>query len=348
MIGERGACGQRAVLQGAGEIEHPQIRLNAAALGGTGDGVAEVGARIEQQHQRAMQVIRADVGHADVVAHRAGAVVRARIAEVQLHRTAHVQQRGKSADAVLADAQLAGAAQVAADGQLVVTGGQAADVEIRGMRGGIPSHRGGRDRGGAGIGRLQHIVLRVEHAGAIGQCRLRIAAQPHVLVELDGDLIERQRHQGAVRHAGGQYLGRARGSDFVDVVGLRDEDAAIGGGDHAFALRAAAGHLQHAARLQLDHPHGRAVRAVGDAVDLHVLGQAAGSDQHTVQQRAALAEGDMVDHTVEAVLQLGTAQGGAAHRKADDVSGAVGISGGDVATAPLHPPQASIRAEGER
>ena len=261
LVGERGACGQLAAerLQAGGDIEYPQV---AVAEYGAGDAFAEIAARVEQQHQRAVQIVRADVGEAHVVADFAGGTIGAGVAEVQAHLAGKVEHRGEGGEIALPHAHLRGAAQFGADVELPLPGGQAGNVEIRGLGGGIPAYGLRADdatRIRAERGEAE--VRDVEHAAGVGRCAL-----PHRLVEDHGDQIHRQRHERAVGHADGSDLRRMDGRDFVDVAGLRDEDAAVRRGDDTLAARAAVGDLQHAFRLQFYHPHRSLVRRCAGAV----------------------------------------------------------------------------------
>ena len=308
LVGERGAYGELAAqaLQAGGDVEDPEI---AIARRGARDAIGEVLAGIEQQHQRSVEVVGADVGEADVVADFTGGAIGAGVAEGQPHLAAEVEHGREGGKIPLPHAHLRGTAQLGADVELPLPGGQATrnptEVQIGGLGGGIPVH-GLRVHDGPGIdtegGEAE--VGDVLHAAGVKRIAL-----PHGLVENHGDAVQRQRHQGAVGHADGLDLRRMDRSNCVDVAGLGDEDAAVRGGDDGFAARAAVGDLQDAPGLQFDHPDGGLVRRVGYPVDHRALAQIGRCQQQAVEFKAWGTEGDAVDEAGQAVFEFGAAEG---------------------------------------
>ena len=337
---------EHAALQGRAEIQQPQLGLWPRALRGPGDAVTEVTARVEQQHQRATQVVDADIGDAHVVADDTGAAVSAGVTEGQAHELADVAHCREHQAVRPCQRHLHGAAQGAGKFQTPAAGGQIGQGQDRALAGAIPAHTlGHKNQLAVRAGGDQAVVGGVEHRGRAGVVVCG-RTRPHRLVEADRYLGQRQGHERSVADAGADNLGGFDGRNFVDTVGLRDQDAAISGRDDALAAGAAAGQLQGAARLQLDHPDGGGVGRFAGSVDGTLRGVGAGQQQPG-QAGAGAAEGQAVNQAADPVLELGAAAQAPAHRETDDVGRRLGQGAVDSAAGPAHGPESAVRPEGQ-
>ena len=120
------ACGQRVL-----EVDDPQFVLLAAAGAAADDLAAEIAARVEQQHEGPADLVGADVGDAEVVAHAAADALGARGAEDELHLAADVGGGREQQAPRRGQRDLAGAAQPRADLQPPAAGGQVRERQHR-------------------------------------------------------------------------------------------------------------------------------------------------------------------------------------------------------------------------
>ena len=330
------------------EVNQPQIGLVTRSLQRGVDAARKVTARIEQQDQRAAQIVGANVGQTHVITHLTRGTVTPGIAEVQTDLVAHVQHSGEDADVGLRQLGLRGAANVAGNLQLPLACGQAGDIEHGRAGGGVPANRVRID-GLAGVGcqRGEDEVGWVQHAGQVaGICA--VGAQPHGLVEGDGDLADRQRQYRAIGHAHRADMRRLERCNFIDPVALGHQDATVGGGEDGLTTGTTRGELQDPAGCQFNHPHRGLMRRWRCRIHRDgALLEVAGRQQQTGQRRAGGTKADAVDYGVEAEFQLGPALGAPGHRKADDVGGASQLGSSDVFATPLHGPQAAVGAKAQ-
>ena len=351
LIGQRGAHRELAARsqQRRIEVDHPQVGLVAGQALRAVDDIREVASRIEQQHQRPVQIVDTQVGDGHVVADGAGGHVGPRVAECQPQLRAQVEHRGEGGGVVACQGHQGGAEQLVRDLQLPHAGSEARQAQDRRVRHRVPGDAG-RMQGQGGLVSTGHqrVIGGVQHRTGRVVVVAR-QAQPHRLVELHGYLVQGQRQQGAVGHRGGQNQRRLERRQLVDVRRLTDQHAAIAGRQNGLPARAAAGQLQAPVCLQLDRPDAARVRQRrGAAVGCHrPLRDRGGDQQQACHRRAGLAECEAQHDAGHAVFDLGAALGAAAHREADDVGGAARRAGVDVAAGPAHRPQAAVGAEGE-
>ena len=346
---ERGAHHQLAAgrAQAGVQVDDPQVGLVAAALHAAQHLVAKVAAGVQQQHHRPAQIIGADVGDRHVVAHLAGQAVGAGVGEHQAQAVGEVGHGGEHHRVGLGQAHLGGAADLRVHLQTPAPGGQIGQREHGRARAGIPAHALRRQHHAAvGAGGRQAVVGGVEHAGQVRGVLPR-RTRPHGLVKADRHLRERQRQQGAIGDAAGQHMRRLDGRDLVDVRTFGHQDVAVGGGQNALAPGAAAGQLQHAPALQLDHPHAAGVRRGASNRAHGALRQVAAGQQQARQGRARAAKCNAVHQAGDAELQLGAAHGAPAHWEADDLGHRVQRGAVHGAARPAHGPQAAVRAKGQ-
>ena len=338
---------ERSALQRCRQVKQPKLGLLGLALRSAEDGVTEVAAGVEQQRERALEIVGADVGDADVVAQGAGQAVGAGVAEGEQDEVGDVRDRREHEVEGHAQVELLHAAQAAGDLQAPAPRRQIGQAQDGALAGAVPAHAFGvQHEMAVGAGGDQAVVAGGEHRrGSRGVVTGR--AGPHGLVEADRQLAQRQRHQGAVADAGRDEPGRFGGGKFVDAGGLRDEHAAIGGGDDALAAAAAVGQLEPAPGGQLDGPDRAAARQRATAAGHGALRGVGAGQQQAGQGRAGLAEGEAVDQAGDAVRQLGAAGVAPAERQADDLAAGFGQGAVDGAAGPAHGPQPAVGPEGE-
>ena len=298
LSGDRRSGSQLAaeIVQCVAEVDQPEIGLLAAAGNGAGDRRAEMTAGVEQQSQRAGDLVAADVGQAEVVAEFAGRPIGARVREVEAQLVAEIREGRKAALEVVRQRRVRMALDPARDLQAVVAGSQPAHVEPGGAGRRLPTDARRMLPGLAGcpgLQRQQAVVVTMEHTGGVAGF-----AKLHLLIEDDTDPVERQRHERAVGDRHCAHRRRTLQGDLVDAARLRNEDAAVARGDDRFTAAAAARQFQAAAAGEFDHPDAALARRTGAATGW-LLARLAAGKQQPGQVAVGCRKGYAVDDAAE-------------------------------------------------
>ena len=341
------AAPERFSGQRRAEVQQPQVRLGSGSPGRAEDRVAEVTTGIDQQRERAAEIVRADVGDRHVVAEGAAQAIGAGVGKPELDAAGEVGNGGEDEAESGTQVELSGAAQAGVQFEPPAAGRQLGQGQDSALARHIPAHALGVQRELAvGARRDQVVVAGVEDRAGAGGVVAR-GTGPHRLVETHRELRQRQRYQRAFGEAGRDDTGRFGRSELVDALGFGHQHAAIGRGDDAFAARAAFGQLERAPGRQFDRPDGAAVGKRAATGRHRALRRVGAGEQQPRQARAGSTEGQTVHQPGNAEFQLGAAGVAAAHREAEDVGGRVGQGRHHVGASPAHRPEAAVRAEGQ-
>ena len=172
-----------AIGESAAHVDEPQLRRRVE--GRTTGFARKITRRIEHQHQWSTEVVRRDVGDADVVRDRAGGTIGARRREVNPHNGREVLDRYEARREGLGERQPEAAPQTRIDGHRVVAGLDGVERQEGSSGSRVVAHAGNRDLGAVSP---DNVVRRVKDGGRL--CAVR---RLHRLVERDCDLAHGQR-----------------------------------------------------------------------------------------------------------------------------------------------------------
>ncbi|MCG3170388.1 MAG: hypothetical protein CALGDGBN_01928 [Pseudomonadales bacterium] len=204
---------EHAVDQAGPDVEQPQAvvrdtRIERDAL--------EIAARVEHQHQRRLQVVVRDVGHAHVEGQCAVGPVRTGGHEIQPHQAREVLHTDEIDLIRRAERQTAGALHPRGDGERVEIRLQCVETERHGAGRFVPRDAGDRHR--PAVGPTQRVVLGIQH-----RARARGARDVHVLVEHHPDARQRQRHHDLVGRRRAHHRRRRQRHQHIDLLRVGDQ-----------------------------------------------------------------------------------------------------------------------------
>ena len=137
---------------------------------------------------------------------------------------------------------------------------------------------------------MDEVVRQVQHRP--GFCAGRSG---HVLVERDRELVQRERHQSAIRRVAGHDAWGHDRRKHIHLCAVGDQQPAIAGGEQLLGTRAPARHLQNAKCGEVDHVQ----------TDWHVVSGplACRNKKQSFEWRTLLAEGERVQVGVDVDLR---------------------------------------------